>query len=543
MPAVPELTQVEKDKLTINPDFDFRAIASRPFAELTPNEVAMFKWSGVYHQLQPDFFMIRLVTPGGLMTTRQFRRAIELAEAYAQGELCITTRQTLQYHWVRQMDIYKVIEGMAAVGITTKNGCGDVTRNVVGCSLLGVCPHEVGELARSLILQLAGDPEIRDRQRNLPRKHKISVAGCDRACAQTLMNCQGWVPVARPQAAGGFEFGWQFHAGGGLGARPFLAKRIFSWVPPELALPVAQATIEAFRRHGDRRQRAFARLKVVVDRLGPAAFGQLLLDLLREREVAGIEQIELADQPQPSIGEMFLDGQESIPQRQPGLSTVRIMVPRSELSATMARQCADWADQFGNGEVMFTNRQNLEIRHVPTPRVDELLAAIHAAGLQTAGHERLPDVVACVGTTVCRMAAADTPAAFHQIVDAFNNDREYWERIGPLRINLTGCPNNCAHAWIADLGLRGKRVRQAGGGSSEAFDLYIGGKLSGAGRIAEPLGEMPAAEVAAALRQLLDYYLAKRQAASERFIDFCQRLGTAAIRQGLGWNQTPAELA
>src|SRR5210317_1020012 len=115
MKAQPGLTQVEKDKLEIDPDFDFRAIAERPFEEITPNELAMFKWSGVYHQLQTSFYMIRMVTPGGRMSTAQFNRAIDLAERYAQGELCITTRQTLQFHWVRQADIDKIIEGMAEV--------------------------------------------------------------------------------------------------------------------------------------------------------------------------------------------------------------------------------------------------------------------------------------------------------------------------------------------------------------------------------------------------------------------------------------------
>ena len=101
MIAKQDLTQVERDKLEINPDFDFRKIAEMKFEEITPNELAMFKWSGVYHQLQPSFFMIRVVTPGGLMTTEQFTRAVDLAEEYAQGELCITTRQTLQFHWIR----------------------------------------------------------------------------------------------------------------------------------------------------------------------------------------------------------------------------------------------------------------------------------------------------------------------------------------------------------------------------------------------------------------------------------------------------------
>lgn len=531
MPARPDLTQVEKDKLEINPDFDFRKIAETPFEELSPNVIGMFKWSGVYHQLQPNFFMIRIVLPGGLITTAQFRRALELAEQYAQGELCITTRQTLQFHWIRQQDIYKILEGMQEVGVTTKNGCGDVTRNLVTCSMQGACPHETGDRVRPLLDAIATDHEIQDLQRNFPRKHKISVAGCGRACAQTLMNCQGWVPAERDG-----ETGWIFHAGGGLGARPYLAKRIFDWVPDELALAVTQATAEAFRRHGDRRQRAHARLKVVVDRMGAKGFADTLLGILKERNVPGLEQIEYAASPEPEIGRMYLDGQETLEQRQPGMNAVRIMIPRSELKTDDSRRICDWADRFGAGEVMFTNRQNVEIHHVPTEKVEPLLAEIHAAGYRTAGHERLPDIVACVGTTECRMAVGDTPRAYHRLYDEFAEDRDFWESVGPLRINLTGCPNNCAHAWIADIGLRGRRSRNADGTSSEGFSVFIGGKLSEAGRIGRLLGDVRAEEVGPFVRELLNFYLQERISPDEHFTDFVTRVPMDDFRAALNLN-------
>ena len=533
MPAEPQMSAVERDKLEIDPDFDFREIARRPFESLTPNEISMFKWSGVYHQLQPTFFMIRLVTPGGLITSAQLRRAASLARDYGQGELCITTRQTLQFHWIRQQDIHKILDGMADVGMTTKNGCGDVTRNVVTCSLQGVCPHEVGTHVRELIRAIATDPEIRDRQRNLPRKHKISVAGCGRACAQTLINCQGWIPVTRTAAGGAEEEGWQFYAGGGLGARPYLAKRVFDWVPHELALPVTQAVVESFRRHGDRRRRTHARLKIVVDLMGARGFGDSVLSILRERGVPGLDRIVPAADPQPDLAPAFLDGQETLVQRDRALCTVRIQVPRSELRAAQAEQLADWADAYGRGEIMFTNRQNVEIRHVPAERTPALLAAIHAAGFRTCGNERLPDVVACVGTTVCRMAAGDAPAACRRLLDAFVGDRPFFESVGALRINITGCPNNCAHAWVADIGLRGKRIRTEGGGSVDGYDLYVGGSLAGAGRIGELVGDAAGTEVVEAVRRIVGLYVSRRETPAERFSAFSARTPLDAFRQAL----------
>ncbi|MBT8042270.1 MAG: nitrite/sulfite reductase, partial [Pontiella sp.] len=407
MKAQPELTQVEKDKLEIDPDFDFREIAKRPFEDITPNELAMFKWSGVYHQLQPSFYMIRVVTPGGRMTTEQFNRAVDLAEQYAQDELCITTRQTLQFHWIRKEDIYKILEGMAEVGITTKNGCGDVPRNIVGDSLAGAGPMQVGDSLK-LIRWMADDDEIQN-QRNLPRKHKISVASSNDALAQTLMNCQGWVPVERDGVVG-----WKYHAGGGLGARPYLAKAIFDWVPEELVLDVTRAAIEAFRRHGNRRSRAHARLKVVVDQMGAKKFGDVLMEIMQEKGVEGLDTIEYAKDSAASIGRMSINGEAVIPQQADGKSIVRILISRSELKTADSRTISRLADELGGGIIMFTNRQNIELHDVPSKNADQLIGELHKAGFRTEGHEHLPDIVACVGTTMCKMAVSDSPDAYHR---------------------------------------------------------------------------------------------------------------------------------
>lgn len=524
MKAQPDLTQVEKDKLEIDPDFDFREIAKRPFEDISPNELAMFKWSGVYHQLQPSFFMIRVVTPGGKMTTRQFNRAVDLGEKYAQDEICITTRQTLQYHWIRQEDIHKIIEGMAEVGITTKNGCGDVPRNIVGDSLAGAGPNQVADSLK-IIRWMAEDEEIQN-QRNLPRKHKISVASSNDALAQTLMNCQGWVPVERNSVVG-----WKFHAGGGLGARPYLAKAVFDWVPEDLVIPVTRAAIEAFRRHGNRRSRAHARLKVVVDKMGARKFGEVLMDIMREKGVGSLNTIEYAKDPTPNIGRMSINGEEVIPQKDPNKSIVRILIPRSEIKTAESRIISKLADELGGGILMFTNRQNIELHDVPNENVDKLIEELHKSGFRTNGHEHLPDIVACVGTTLCKMAVSDSPDAYHRLYAALATDSTYWKAIGTLRINITGCPNNCAQAWIADIGLRGTRTRNPEGGSTEGYSIFVGGKLSEAGKIAEYLCDATAGEIVPAVKKVLDTYLAHRESDGELFVDFCERIGIGKFQE------------
>lgn len=539
MPAKPDLTPIERDKLTIDPDFDFKNdIAARPFEDLRTNEIGMFKWTGIYHQLQKGFFMMRLRIPGGLVTAEQMDRIADIAERYAQNQICITTRMTIQFHWLRKEDLYKVLEELAAVGLDSKNACGDVTRNIVTCPLQGVCPHEVTDV-REMILAIANDPEIRDEQRNLPRKHKMSVNGCGRACGQTLMNCQSWHPVKRLKSNGTEEVGWAYYAGGGLGARPHMARFIFSWVPEELVLHVTRAATEVYRRLGNRRVRAFARLKFVVDELGPRGFGEAILDVLRERGIEGIERIEFADRP-PDIGEMFTDGQDVIPQRQPGFNTVRVMILRSEMTAQDARRFADWSRRYGNGTLMLTARQNIQIRFVPDNRVEPLLAEIRQAGFVTEGHERLPDMVACVGTTQCNLAVSDTPNTYRRLYEELAGDKEFWQKVGPLRIHMNGCPNSCAQHWIADIGLRGMR-KETEQGSEEGFTIAIGGGLSGPGYIAQPVCDVPATAVVPTIRRMLEIYLERRESSHETFGAFARRVGAAQMAEWLGVPPAPPE--
>ncbi len=528
MPATEALTQQELDKIEIDPNIDFREIAKTPFEELSPNLIAMFKWSGVYHQLQKGYFMIRISIPGGAITSEQLATASNLAREYGQNHLCITTRQTLQFHWIRQGDIYKIIEAMTAVGMTTRNACGDVCRNVISCSLQGVCPHEVGEI-HSVLRSIADDPTIQDQKRNLPRKHKISVGGCNSECSQGAMNCQGFYPVERPRPDGTTERGWSFMAGGGLGSLPHMAKQIFDWVPETLVLPVSRAAVEAHNRLGDRRKRRYARLKIIVERMGHSDFGDLLLDLMREEGVTGLEAIEKAANPVPALKPFPFRGQAVIPQKQSGLNTVRIMIRRSEFSGDEGDRFAAWAADFGQGAIALTNRQNLEIRDVPDDRTAALLAEIKAADYCTDGFEHLPDVVACVGTTLCNLAVSDTPNAYRAIVDELGFDDALWKAVGPLRINLNGCPNSCAQHWIADIGLRGTRTRGPQG-SEEAFSVFVGGRLDAGGHIAELVRDVPASDLVQELRAILELYLEQRQP-DELFGDFARRLGGSGIAE------------
>jgi sulfite reductase beta subunit-like hemoprotein len=164
--------------------------------------------------------------------------------------------------------------------------------------------------------------------------------------------------------------------------------------------------------------------------------------------------------------------------------------------------------------------------------VATLTEALHKAGLKTEGFERGPDIVACVGTTQCKMAVSDTRQSCLELKELLQTDDAYWDRIGPLRIHFTGCPNNCAHAWSADIGLRGRR-RRGQEGNVEGYSVFIGGKLSGAGSIAEHLVDVDKDQVNRTVRSILDLYLAARQSDDESFVAFVERVTVDEIRASL----------
>ncbi|PCH56862.1 MAG: hypothetical protein COC15_02350, partial [Legionellales bacterium] len=157
---------------------------------------------------------------------------------------------------------------------------------------------------------------------------------------------------------------------------------------------------------------------------------------------------------------------------------------------------------------------------------------ITSAGYRMQGHDYLPDIVACVGTTLCNLAVSDTPNSYRQVIDAFADDVDFWSDIGPLRIHMNGCPNSCAQHWIADIGLRGTREMQKNG-SEEGFSIFVGGAVEGSGHIAEHVVDVSSKAVVPIMKQLLDLYLKDRNNGAEHFGVYARRVGVKYLRENL----------
>ena len=200
--------------------------------------------------------MQRIKVPFGGLNARQLEVMAELAEEYSDGIAHVTTRQDFQLHFIHIEDTPALMRRLAAVGMTTREACGNVVRNVTACPLAGVCRTEsfdVTPYADALATFLMGHPDTQD----FGRKFKVAFSGCaGEACGLVNMHDMGAVAVKRVDAASGrAERGFSLYVGGGLGTVPHQAKLFDAFLPEEELLPTAQAISRVFARLGEKKNR------------------------------------------------------------------------------------------------------------------------------------------------------------------------------------------------------------------------------------------------------------------------------------------------
>src|SRR5437867_3512249 len=221
--------------------------------------------------------MQRIKIPFGGVTPDQLDTLADLAEEYSDSVLHVTTRQDFQLHYVHIDDTPNLMRRLAAVGITTREACGNSVRNVTACPLAGVCHGEVFDVtpyARATAKFLLGHPDAQ----GFGRKFKIAFSGCrERACGLVNMHDMGGIAVTRTEN-GMEKRGFELYVGGGLGAVPHQAKLFDSFLPEEELIPISQAIARVFARLGEKKNRAAARIKFLVTKLGIEEFRRIVLE-------------------------------------------------------------------------------------------------------------------------------------------------------------------------------------------------------------------------------------------------------------------------
>lgn len=481
---------------------DFDEIARK--GAMSSDEKNIAKWYGIYGSRHPGTHMARVVIPGGVISTSQARNIAQVAEDYGQGRLNITTRQALQFHWLKASNLADMMRDLNKEHLTTMHGCGDVTRNIAACPLAESCQYarlNVLPWTRKAAKYLGDAKDLED----LPRKFKVTFSGCGAACAQPYMNCVGNIAVERKTEDGKTEKGFKVVIGGGMGWKAFVAEELFSFVPEHQILEVTRAIALLFRDHGDRFDRTKSRLKYVVHRYGIEKCREIVLDFLklegRNTENLIVDSIVESGIPYP---ERPLT--EEDPKGTDGLYTVRIFVPKGELGFRDFAKIAELSDIYGDQNIYTTNRQNLEIHGVELSKVPELKKEIHTLGYKTGGSFGMHDIVSCVGTTYCPKAVSETRKLYDAVAELVKKDT-YAEIEKKVLFNITGCPNSCSPYRIVDIGFRGMRIREEQG-SVEGFELLIGGHEQKHG---QKIGDFKFADCIEVVETILDHFLSLRQ--------------------------------
>ena len=496
---------------------EIRRFAREGFDSIPPEWIGTyFRWWGVYTQGDGagvtggqggegraiQRFMVRIRIPNGIITSPQLRAIADLTHRYANGIADITVRQNIQLHWITIESLPEVLDGLWKVGLNTTGACGDVVRNVTGCPVAGVDADEIVD-ASPLVLEasqlLAGNAEFY----NLPRKFKISIAGCHSWCSYPEINDIGLTAVTR-RRGGKPEVGFSLRVAGGLSAEPYLGARLNAFVRWNQVVPVIKGIAELFRDSDVLREhRERARLKFLFLRHGWTA--ERFLAELQDR--IGFTLDTAAEEHAPD--DVYRDHVGIHAQKQPGLSYVGAVALRGRITAEQMQASADLAERFAGGELRATNMQNLLVVNVPTLQAEPLAKELDSIGLRVGGSSFARGTIACSGTEFCKLAITETKAFSRWLVEELDERLPGFDQ--HLKLHVTGCPNSCGQHWIADIGIEGKKIK-VNDHLLDAYYFCVGGALGLHQATARPTGyRCLATEVPDAIERLLGHYLAERE--------------------------------
>jgi ferredoxin-nitrite reductase len=438
-------------------------IIQRGAESLTPAEKELLKWVGVFFRRPtPGKFMMRVRMPNGFVKAEQLRTIAELSRGLGNGVLDITTRQQIELRGFTLDSVPAIWEKLKGVDLRSLQTGIDNVRNINGCALAGLTPHElfdaspvVRDLDR-LMVGAMGNPEFT----NLPRKFNISVTGCLDNCTHDESQDIALVPAKK-----GGRIGFNVLVGGKMGSGGFtIASHLNVFVEIYQATAVVVELIKIFRDHGPREARSKCRFAFLVEKWG--------IPRLRE-ELTSRMGYELALQGRDMRSSHHADHIGRTSQKQAGLVTVGLCVPIGRVNPEQLDELARLSDLYGQGEIRLTTGQNAIIPHVPADRVTKLVGEPLLKQFSPSPSPFARGLVACVGTDYCNLALIETKSRALALSDTLH--KKMGAGVDPLTIHWSGCPAGCGNHEVADLGLRGFKTKIEGK-LVDAVAVYVGGR-------------------------------------------------------------------
>ena len=508
---------------------------------------------GVYGQRQADVQMIRVKVPGGILTPEAMEALGEFTEKYAPlGKGHITTRENFQFHHVPLAECPGGLRLLGAAGLSTREACGNVIRNVVGAPTSGVCAAEVFDPTPYLAAYVRFAVRHPITQA-FPRKFKSAFTGCDDH-DHVAAAVQDLTYVSQIRIEDGVEKrGFKVFVGGGTSIMPRLAKPLYEFLPEEDYLRVALAIFTVFNNADMlRKNRMMARLKVLVDKIGLDEFKNLV-----EAELENIGPIdpkpmmdveEIMRETPPELVSISASGHNGSgdyadwrntnveAQKQEGYFVVHVKPDRGNITADQFYSLAGIMRKYTGGRARTSQEQNLALRFVPEHLLYEVWEELTNIGLAEANAHSITNVVSCPGTDSCKLGITSSMG----LAGAIKEEMQTWnglledEGVNDIRIKMSGCPNGCGLHHIANIGFHGAAVKGADGQQIPAYEMFLGGNY-GDNKVADsrigtriPLVKIPAKSVPGVLRNVVSYYKENRSD-GEGFNQFLDRVGVEEL--------------
>jgi sulfite reductase (NADPH) hemoprotein beta-component len=503
--------------------------------------------NGVYLQLHA--YMLRIAIPYGTLSSTQLRMLAHVARRYDRGYGHFTTRQNIQFHWIKLAELPDAMRDLAGVGLHGMQTSGNCVRNITTDQWAGVAPDEIEDCrvwAELLRQHLTLHPEFSF----LPRKFKIALTAAGHDRAATRIHDIG----LRMHRNGAGEIGFEVMVGGGLGRTPHIAKTIRPFLPKRDLLSYVEAILRVYNQYGRRDNVWKARIKILVHQLGAEPFareveaewqsirdGALALDPALVADIATRfrypDYEDLHDHPQELVrarrdrGFDTWLGNSVFNHRQPGYAIVTLSLKATgdtpgDATAGQMEALADLADRHSFGEVRVGHEQNLVLPHVPQRDLLELWRRLQALGLATPNVGLISDIIACPGLDYCSLANARSIPVAQEIGRRFR-DHDLARGLNRLHINISGCINACGHHHVGHVGILG--VEKNG---EEFYQITIGGRADEAAELGALLGPaVPYDEVADVVEDIVAAYVELRQRPDELFLDTVRRLGVEPFKE------------
>ena len=529
-------------------DFDHAFVAdrNREFAdqvqrrlsgEITEDQFKPLRlMNGLYLQLHA--YMLRVAVPYGVLSSRQMRKFAHIARTYDRDFGHFTTRQNIQFNWIKLADTPKILEELAEVEMHALQTSGNCIRNTTTDQFAGAAKDEVADPRpyAELIRQWSSNhPEFTF----LPRKFKIAITGAHRDRAAIRVHDIGL--HLKPE-------GFDVYVGGGMGRTPYLSPLIKKGLKPESLLSYLEACLRVYNRYGRRDNSYKARIKILVSSLGAEEYSRQVEEEWARLDKAKVDApLAVLDHfktffPDPELKAGFdadaLDRAKTADaafarwvrnnthaHRRDDHVSVTISLkptglPPGDASSAQMDVMADAADAYGYGELRVTHEQNIVLPHVAKTDLYALYRDLDAANLSAANVGKITDMIVCPGLDYCSLANARSIPLAQDISQRFE-DAQLTDKIGDLQIKISGCINACGHHHVGHIGILG--VDKQG---VEFYQILLGGRADENAALGVITGKgLPAEAVPAAIERVVRLYLELRASDSERFIDTLTRLG------------------